>query len=63
MQPTPQQIRSWINRQRTLPNPSQAYIEWLRKQFRITCTAEVIKNENNITLHDGLPCNDKLRDS
>ena len=51
--PTPQQIRSWINRQRTLPSPSQAYIEWLRKQFRITCTAQVIKDESR----------DKLRDS
>lgn len=42
-QPTAQQIRSWINRQRTLPNPSPVYIEWLRKQFRITAIAEVIK--------------------
>lgn len=46
-QPSPQQIRSWINRQRTLPNPSQAYIEWLRKQFRIHCTAEVIPSEKS----------------
>lgn len=53
MKPTPQQIRSWINRQRTLPNPSQQYIEWLRKQFRITCTAQVIKDESR----------DKLRNS
>lgn len=42
--PTAQQIRSWLNRQRTLPNPSLTYIEWLRKQFRITCTGQVIKN-------------------
>lgn len=41
--PTKQQIRSWINRQRTLPNPSQQYIEWLRKQFRITVKADVIR--------------------
>lgn len=45
MQPTRQQIRNWINRQRTLPCPSKTYIEWLRKQFRITCDAQVIKNE------------------
>ena len=38
--PTPQQIRSWINRQRTRSEPSQAYIDWLRKQFRITIKVE-----------------------
>lgn len=42
-QPSPQQIRTWINRQRTLANPSPLYIEWLRKQFRITATANVIR--------------------
>lgn len=45
MKPTNQQIRSWINRQRTRPNPSMMYIEWLRKQFRITVEAEVIKGK------------------
>ena len=45
---TPQQLRSWINRQRTLDRPSPLYIEWLRQQFRITCQAEV-KNENSNT--------------
>jgi hypothetical protein len=43
--PSPQQVRSWINRQRTLAQPSQRYIEWLRKTFRVTVTAEVIKKE------------------
>jgi hypothetical protein len=43
---SPQQIRSWINRQRTRPQPSKVYIEWLRKQFRITCTVEVIKKDD-----------------
>ena len=41
--PTKQQIRSWINRQRTLDRPSPLYIEWLRKQFKITVEAEVIR--------------------
>lgn len=41
---TAQQLRSWINRQRTRPTPSPLYIQWLRQQFRITATAEV-KNE------------------
>lgn len=45
MKPTRQQIRSWINRQRTLTNPSPVYLEWLRKQFIITCTADVIKGK------------------
>jgi len=42
-QPSPQQVRSWINRQRTLPQPNQTYIRWLRKNFRVTVEAEVIK--------------------
>ena len=43
MTPTRQQIRTWINRQRTLPNPSPVYIEWLRKTYTVTCQAEVKK--------------------
>ena len=46
LQPSRQQIRSWINRQRTLDRPSPEYIEWLRRQFRITVTAEVKKDLN-----------------
>jgi hypothetical protein len=42
--PSRQQIRSWINRQRTRPNASPVYIEWLRKQFRITVEVEVKKD-------------------
>lgn len=41
--PTRQQIRSWIYRQRTLPNPSPVYLEYLRKQYKLVCEAEVIK--------------------
>jgi hypothetical protein len=43
MTPTRQQIRTWINRHRTLPNPSPVYLDWLRKHYKITCQAEVIK--------------------
>lgn len=43
--PSRQKIRTWINRQRTLPNPSPVYLEWLRKQFRIECQPTVIKKE------------------
>lgn len=43
MEPTRQQIRNWINRQRTLPNPSWQYIEWLRKHATVKCSATVIK--------------------
>jgi hypothetical protein len=46
---TAQQIRSWIHRQRTLGTPSKAYVEWLRKQYKITCDAEVIKGDKNET--------------
>lgn len=42
-QPSRQQVRTWMNRQRTLPNPSPTYLDWLRKQYRIRCEAEVIK--------------------
>lgn len=41
---TAQQIRTWMNRQRTLKTPSPAYYAWLRKQFTIKCIAEVKKN-------------------
>jgi hypothetical protein len=44
--PTRQQIRSWMNRQRTLDRPSPVYLDWLRKQFRITVEAEVIKGKH-----------------
>ena len=41
--PSRQKIRTWINRQRTLPNPSWQYIEWLRKTGRVQCQIEIIK--------------------
>ena len=44
--PTRQQIRSWMNRQRTLDRPSPVYLDWLRKQFKITLQAEVIKGKH-----------------
>lgn len=44
---TRQKIRTWINRHRTLPGYSWQYIEWLRKQYRIRCEAEVIKGKEN----------------
>ena len=47
MPPTRQQIRSWINRQRTLKEPSPLYIEWLRKQFKVTCLADKIDTKEN----------------
>jgi hypothetical protein len=40
---SPQRIRTWINRQRTLGTPSQAYLRWLRQQYKLTCEATVIK--------------------
>lgn len=46
LKPSKQQIRTWINRQRTLPNHSPVYLEWLRQQYRITCQAEVAKSPN-----------------
>ena len=43
MTPTRQQLRTWMNRQRTLGTPSRAYLDWLRTQYQIKCSAEVIK--------------------
>jgi hypothetical protein len=43
MTPTRQQLRTWMNRQRTLGTPSRAYLDWLRSQYHIKCSAEVIK--------------------
>jgi hypothetical protein len=42
---TRQQIRTWINRQRTLGTPSPKDLEWLRSQYKITCSAEVLVNK------------------
>lgn len=43
---TPQQIRTWMHRQRTLGTPSPAYVAWLRTQYTLRCDAEVIKVKN-----------------
>jgi hypothetical protein len=45
MKATRQQIRTWINRQRTLGTPNPRYLEWLRSQYKITCTPEVLVNK------------------
>lgn len=45
-QPSPQQVRSWINRQRTLAQPSQTYIRWLRKNFKASADITVIKGKS-----------------
>jgi hypothetical protein len=42
--PTSQQLRSWINRQRTLGTPSPKYLAFLRKQYLVQCHAEVLVN-------------------
>ena len=44
---TPQKIRTWMHRQRTLGTPSPAYLEWLRKQYTLKCDATVIKGSKN----------------
>lgn len=44
---TPQQIRTWMHRQRTLGTPSPAYLEWLHKQYILRCDATVIKASKN----------------
>jgi len=40
---TPQRIRTWMHRQRTLGTPSPAYLEWLKTQYKLKCEATVIK--------------------
>ena len=45
MKPTAQQLRTWINRQRTLGTPSPKYLEFLRKQYTLKCHAEVLVNK------------------
>lgn len=42
MKPTAQQLRTWINRQRTLGTPSPKYLEFLRKHYNVQCHAEVL---------------------
>ena len=42
MKPTAQQLRTWINRQRTLGTPSPKYLDWLRKHYTVQCHAEVL---------------------
>lgn len=49
---TRQQIRSWINRQRTRPEPSKSYLHWLHTQYNLTCQADVIKNDQKPKRND-----------
>jgi hypothetical protein len=42
IKPTRQQIRTWINRQRTLGTPSPKYLEFLKRHYTIQCHAEVL---------------------
>lgn len=42
---SPQKLRTWINRQRTLGTPSRAYLDFLRTQYKIRCEATVIKGK------------------
>jgi hypothetical protein len=42
---SPQRIRTWMNRQRTLGTPSRAYLDWLKTQYKLQCEATVIKAE------------------
>ena len=44
--PSNRQLRSWINRQRTLATPSWQYIEWLRKTYRVKCEVTITKGTN-----------------
>ena len=42
--PTAQQLRTWMNRQRTLGTPSPKYLEFLRRHYTIQCHTEVLVN-------------------
>lgn len=52
--PSNRQIRSWINRQRTLATPSWQYIEWLRTTYTVKCEPTIIKkiNDNKLRLRE-----------
>jgi hypothetical protein len=39
----PSEILSFIRRQKTVKTPNRVYINWLLKQYRLTCEATVIK--------------------
>jgi hypothetical protein len=44
---SPQRIRTWMHRQRTLGTPSPRYLEWLKGQYKLQCEATVIKRNEN----------------
>ena len=41
----PSEILSFIRRQKSVKTPNRIYINWLLKQYRLTCHATVIKGE------------------
>jgi hypothetical protein len=45
MKRQPSEILSFVRRQKTLKKPNRAYINWLLRQYRLTCEATVIKGK------------------
>jgi hypothetical protein len=41
----PSEILSFIRRQKAVKTPNKSYINWLLKQYRLTCEATVVKGE------------------
>ena len=41
----PSEILSFIRRQKTVKTPNRAYINWLLRQYRLTCEVTVIKGK------------------
>ena len=41
----PSEILSFICRQKSVKTPNRVYINWLLRQYRLTCNAEVIRGE------------------
>jgi hypothetical protein len=39
----PSEILSFIRRQKAVKKPNTSYINWLLRQYRLTCEATVIK--------------------
>lgn len=45
MKTTEEEIRSWIRKEQRKKKPSEIYINWLRKQIKVTVSATVKKHE------------------
>jgi hypothetical protein len=41
----PSEILSFVRRQKAVKTPNKIYINWLLRQYRLTCSAEVIKGK------------------